>query len=72
MMEKIHVNGKNSHTVYKWMKSLSGPYKIESNFGTYFIIDKGGDVTEHSDTTPLELEKELLFYWDDEPDEDEL
>ena len=54
------------------MKTLTGPYKIESNFGTYFIIDKGGDVTEHSDTTPLELEKDLLFYWDDEPDEDEL
>ena len=68
MMEKIDVNGKNAHIVYKWMKNLAGPYKIQWNFGTYFAIDEEGDVEEYSDVTPLQLNKEL-FYWIEEEEE---
>jgi len=66
MMEKIDVNGRDSHLVYKWMKSFAGPFKIEWNFDTYFIIDLDGDVEEYSGVTPSELKEEILMLLDQE------
>lgn len=66
MMEKTDVNGKDSHMVFKWLKNFAGPFKIEWNFATYYIIDLDGDVEEYSGITPLELKEELLMLLDQE------
>jgi len=29
MMEKVDVNGKDSHMVFKWLKNYAGPFKID-------------------------------------------
>jgi len=71
MMEKVDVNGKDAHKVYKWMKFLAGPYKIKWNFNTYYVIDQEGNVEEYTGITPLELQDELFRYWDHDEEHDE-
>lgn len=62
MFEKIEVNGKNAHPLYKYLKSkLSGGIlssKIKWNF-TKFVIDKNGrPIKRFSPTTkPEKMEK---------------
>jgi len=55
MMDKVDVNGKDAHVVYKYLKNVSGTKTIRWNFATYFLIDSEGNVQSHSGTTPLEL-----------------
>jgi len=66
MMEKIDVNGKDSHMLYKWMKHLTGPFQITWNFSTYFLIDPEGDIDEFTGITPMELKDEILMLLDEE------
>ncbi len=60
MFEKIHVNGKDSHPIYQYLKnaktSLFGK-SIKWNF-TKFVIDKNGKVTKRFSpmTTPASIE----------------
>ena len=68
MFEKIEVNGKNAHPIYKYLKSeLSGGIlgsKIKWNF-TKFVIDKNGKPAKRfaPTTTPEKMEsfiKEIM------------
>ncbi|MDY0781551.1 glutathione peroxidase [Tenacibaculum sp. IB213877] len=63
MFEKIEVNGKNAHPIYKYLKSkLSGGYflgsSIKWNF-TKFVIDKNGNPLKRfaPTTKPEKMEK---------------
>lgn len=67
MFEKIEVNGKNAHPLWKYMTSkIEGPKgnKIDWNF-TKFIIDKEGKVVERhkSSVKPIQMVKFLEKYW---------
>ena len=55
VMDKIDVNGRNTHHVYRFLKSVAGPDEIEWNFATYYVISPEGKVEALSDVTPLEL-----------------
>ncbi|MCQ0112568.1 glutathione peroxidase [Zhouia amylolytica] len=65
MFEKIEVNGKNAHPLFKYLKSeLSGGIfgrKIKWNF-TKFLIDKNGNpVKRYAPTTvPEKMEKDII------------
>merc|ERR1712232_1327378 len=39
IMSKIDLNGSTSSIVYKYLKSINGPFKIKDCFYTYFIVD---------------------------------
>lgn len=63
MFEKIEVNGKNAHPIYKYLKSeLSGVLgsRIKWNF-TKFVIDKNGNPVKRfgPTTTPQNMESYL-------------
>lgn len=67
VFEKIDVNGKNAHPLWKFMKEkITGPKgpNINWNF-TKFIIDKEGKVVERFKPTvkPLQLVEHLEKYW---------
>ncbi|CAH1154966.1 unnamed protein product [Phaedon cochleariae] len=67
IFEKIEVNGKNAHPMWKFMKSkIAGPKgdKIDWNF-TKFIVDKEGNVVERhkSSVKPLQMIDILQKYW---------
>lgn len=55
MMDKIDVNGKNAHLVYKYLKRNAGPNYITWNFSTYFVIAPSGAVHSHKAVTPKDL-----------------
>jgi glutathione peroxidase len=59
VMNKINVNGRRTHDVYRFLKSVAGPSEIEWNFATYYVIDGEGRVKAFSDVTPLELRETL-------------
>jgi len=64
LFEKINVNGKDTHPIYKYLKSELGGFlgsKIKWNF-TKFLIDKNGKpVKRYSPTTlPEKLEADIL------------
>lgn len=67
MFEKIEVNGKNTHPIYKYLKSkLSGGLfgsRIKWNF-TKFIIDKNGKPIKRFGPTskPEKIDKYLMKY----------
>ena len=63
MFQKIDVNGKNAHPLYKYLKKEAGGAlgnSIKWNF-TKFLIDQDGNVLNRfaSATTPEELEPEI-------------
>ncbi len=63
LTEKIEVNGKNTHPVYKYLKEELGGFlgsKIKWNF-TKFLIDKNGiPVKRYAPTTkPIEMENDI-------------
>ena len=60
VMDKIDVNGRDTHDVYRFLKSVAGPEEIEWNFATYYVIDPDGNVEAFSNVTPLELRDTLL------------
>lgn len=55
VMDKINVNGRGAHDVYRFLKSVAGPQALDWNFSTYYVIDMEGNVRAFSDITPLEL-----------------
>jgi len=64
LFEKINVNGKDTHPIYKYLKSELGGFlgsKIKWNF-TKFLIDKNGKpVKRYSPTTlPDKMEADIL------------
>ncbi|MGL5351761.1 MAG: glutathione peroxidase [Clostridium sp.] len=67
MFEKIKVNGKDTHPLYKYLKEQKGGVlskEVKWNF-TKFIVDRDGNVVERvsPNTSPLDMEdklKELL------------
>lgn len=65
MFEKVEVNGKNAHPIFKYLKSkLSGGLlgsKIKWNF-TKFVLDKEGNPIKRfaPTTTPEKMEKIIL------------
>lgn len=67
MFEKIKVNGKDTHPLYKYLKEQKGGVlskEVKWNF-TKFIIDKNGNVVDRiaPNTSPLDMDeriKELL------------
>ena len=63
VFDKINVNGKNAHPLYKYLKKeKSGIFggSIKWNF-TKFLIDKNGNVVERYAPTdsPLKMEEEI-------------
>lgn len=67
MMQKIDVNGANTHRVYKHLKEKAGPENIEWNFQTYYIVDPDGrEIRAFSNTDPQNLR--ILFLEEFFPD----
>lgn len=67
MFEKVEVNGKNAHPLWKYLTlKLEGPKgkNIDWNF-TKFIIDADGQVVERhkSSVKPLQMVQYLEKYW---------
>ena len=61
MMEKINVNGKDAHLLYKYLKYKTGVDTITWNFATYFVVAPDGTtITAHSGVEPMEL-KPIAF-----------
>ena len=64
MFEKIEVNGKDTHPLYKFLKSKKSGIlgnKIKWNF-TKFLVDKNGNVVSRfaPTTEPKDLERHIL------------
>jgi glutathione peroxidase len=55
VMEKIDVNGPNTHPVYLFLKREAGPPSIKWNFATYYVIDDRGNVEVFNGVEPLDL-----------------
>ena len=65
MMEKIDVNGKNTHPVYEYLKNAVGPKLIKMikwNF-TKFLIDQNGiPIKRYAPTVaPKDIEEDLII-----------
>ena len=63
MMEKVDVNGKDAHPIFKWLKRQEGGFLtdgIKWNF-TKFLVNKEGDVIGRygSTTKPEALSKDI-------------
>lgn len=69
MMDKIEVNGPNASLVYRYLKSKAGIENIGWNFGTYFVISRGGDVKAFTGVDPMSL---MEFALNQLPNKDEL
>ena len=72
VMEKIDVNGPNSHPVYLFLKQEAGPPAIKWNFATYYVIDHRGNVDVFNGIEPIELIpniEELLDIMEEEEEE---
>ena len=61
MMEKVNVNGPDTHPVYVYLKQQAqdAPTNIAWNFATYFVISPEGDVSAHNGVEPMQL-KDLV------------
>jgi glutathione peroxidase len=65
MYAKIDVNGRNTHPLYKFLKSQArgmwGTKRIKWNF-TKFLVDKDGNVVRRyaSKTSPADIEKDII------------
>ncbi|GKY96508.1 hypothetical protein MPSEU_000610400 [Mayamaea pseudoterrestris] len=55
VMEKIDVNGPETHPVYLFLKREAGPANIKWNFATYYVIDHRGGVQVFNGVEPLDL-----------------
>jgi glutathione peroxidase len=60
VMDKINVNGRGTHDVYRYLKSVAGPDdEIEWNFAMYYVVDFEGKVHAYNNRTPLELRETI-------------
>ena len=56
MMEKIDVNGRDAHLLYKYLKYKTNVNTITWNFATYFVVGPDGTtITAHTGVDPMEL-----------------
>lgn len=55
MMQKINVNGPDSHIVYKYLKHQTKTPAIGWNFATYFVVDPEGKIDAHHGIEPMTL-----------------
>ena len=61
MMEKINVNGRDAHLLYKYLKHMTNVDSITWNFATYFVVaPDGATITAHSGVEPMDL-KPIAF-----------
>jgi len=63
MFEKVQVNGKEAHPLWKWLKSRQGGFITDSikwNF-TKFLVDKNGNVVNRyaPTTDPIKMEDDI-------------
>jgi glutathione peroxidase len=73
IMQKIDVNGPDTHPVYLYLKHSAGPAEIKWNFATYYVIDHHGDVQAFNGIEPKELVpviEELLEIMQEEEEEE--
>jgi glutathione peroxidase len=66
MMEKINVNGPDTHIVYKYLKKQTQVDFITWNFATYFVVAPDGSIYEHSGVEPMELKPFALSLLNEE------
>ena len=66
MMNKIDVNGNDTHKVYKYLKAAAGIQKISWNFATYFIVSPDGQVQAFSGSEPDELRDIIADFMNEE------
>lgn len=61
MMEKIEVNGANTHPVYTYLKGACDGCQgdVRWNFAAKFIIDKNGAVVERNGGSPAASEAKI-------------
>uniref|UniRef100_A0A7S3NPN1 Glutathione peroxidase n=1 Tax=Aureoumbra lagunensis TaxID=44058 RepID=A0A7S3NPN1_9STRA len=55
IMEKIQVNGPNTHQVYRFLKKATNSGPITWNFALYFLVSKNGHVLAFPNTNPASL-----------------
>ena len=61
IMEKINVNGKDTHLLYKYLKHKTGGATITWNFATYSVVAPDGTtITAHAGANPMDL-KPIAF-----------
>jgi len=60
MMDKINVNGIDTHPVYRFLKQNAGPAEIQWNFATYYVIAPDGTIASHSGVEPYQLKDIVL------------
>lgn len=60
MMNKVDVNGADSHPVYHYLKKVAGPPQITWNFATYYVVKPDGTVASMSGVEPLDLTNAIL------------
>jgi len=60
LMDKINVNGPNTHPVYAFLKGGTPKTSdIRWNFATKFLVSPQGEVTRHDKKNPADLEPEI-------------
>lgn len=60
MMEKIQVNGPQTHSVYQYLKHVTGVKSITWNFATYFVVGPDGSSVEaYSGVEPMALKPNI-------------
>ena len=72
VMQKIDVNGPNTHPVYLYLKKQAGPAKINWNFATYYVIDHEGNVEAFNGVEPMELVSVIEEMLEEIDEEEEL
>ncbi len=64
LLEKIEVNGKNTHPVFKWLKSKTGGFfgsRIKWNFTKFLIAADGKTIKRYAPVTkPEKIEADIL------------
>jgi glutathione peroxidase len=66
MMNKIDVNGPNTHKVYQYLKTVTGIRKITWNFATYFLVSPDGEVQAYSGSEPYDLRDVIVDLMNEE------
>jgi len=66
MMNKIDVNGPNTHKVYNFLKEATGVKRISWNFATYFVVSPSGEIEAFSGTEPHELRDTIVDLMNEE------
>jgi glutathione peroxidase len=67
MFAKIHVNGKDAHPLYRWLKGakpgLFGMRRIAWNFTKFLVSREGAVVARFAPMTPPEALRSRIEHW---------